>query len=196
MVKNSKKVLSKNNRMSSAAVNRILTAPIPYSPGTTIQTLVVEGDAQKFTTTVTTGLIASSLAIELGNIPSFAARFGAVYDSARIVKVLFEFRPCSSTTSGMAKVWVEPTSSASPTAAAAANNRTVKFSLGSNDKVAKLLYHPSDYQYLEFIPTSTTTSVVGYLNVYTDNANYASPVAATDAFVLCAKYTIQLRGFL
>jgi hypothetical protein len=158
-------------------------------------TLKIDGASQKFTTTVTTGLIATSYAINLGNMPSFATRFGVVFDEARILKAVFRFRPCSSATPGMCNTWVEPVSSANPTAALAANNKVVAFSMGSNDRVTTLTYSPSDFQYLEFTDATVTNTTVGYLNIYTDNSNYASPTTATDAFVLRAEYIVQFRGY-
>jgi hypothetical protein len=197
-MRNPKPPQKKNTTKSKGnnAARRTYNAAIPYSPGTPMTTLKIDGASQKFTTTVTTGLIATSYAINLGNMPNFATRFGVVFDEARILEARFKFRPCSSTTPGMCNTWVEPISNSAPTAAFAASNKVVSFSMGSNDRVKTLIYRPSDFQYMEFVQASTTSTTVGYLNIYTDNANYASPIAVTDAFVLRAEYIVQFRGYV
>ncbi len=92
-------------------------------------------------------------------------------------------------------MWVEPLSSTAPTSAAAQQNSVVAFPAGGNDKVYKLVYRPIDFQYLDWIPTTTTNSPVGYFNIYTNNADFASSTTATDYVVVKAEFTVQFRGY-
>jgi hypothetical protein len=173
--------------------NNVYTTTMPVTPGSPITQHVVQGDVTKFTTTVTTGVIAQSLAIDAGDITSFS-RF-ALYDEFRIIKVVFKAYPCSASTPGSACIWVETKDSSTPTNSKSQTNSVVQFSLGGNNRVIKLSYKPSDFAYNVWTTTATTSFVIGYLNVYTDNATYAAPTTVTDAFVLRAEYTVQFRGF-
>lgn len=182
----------RTSRKNQASLN-VFNQTLPVTPGTPVTTHRVQGAVQKFTTTVTSGLIAASLPIDASDINSWS-RFG-LYDEYRIIKCVFHAYPCSAVNPGSICMWVEPKSSTTPTFSISANNYVTQFSAGGNMRPTTLTYRPTDIAYALFQPTSTSTFVIGYLNVYTDNANYAAPITATDLFVIRAEYTIQFRGF-
>jgi len=174
---------------------QLYNSTIPYSPGTPFVTLRLTGLNVKYTTTVTTGVIASSTAIQTGNITNFSTRFAVAFDECRITKVIFRAYPCSSANPGTVNMWVEPQSNSTPTTNLAQQNNVVAFPAGANDRIPTLVYQPTDFNYNDWIPVSTTNSVIGYFNVYTNNADFASSTTATDYLVVKAEYFVQFRGF-
>jgi hypothetical protein len=179
-------------RKSSPANN--ISALIPFTKGVPATSLKIQGNPAKYTTTVTTGVIAVSTAIQAALCSNFSTRFQA-FDEYRIIKAIFSAYPCSSNNPGSIVMWVEPLSNATPTSSLAATNTVTTFSAGGNSKVTTLSYRPVDYAYLDWTPVTTSTSPVGYLNVYTDNANFASSTTATDYCVIRATLTFQFRGY-
>jgi hypothetical protein len=172
----------------------IYSSTMPYSPGVPSAVFKVSAGIQKFTTTVTTGVIASSTAIQAAQIPSFGSRFAA-FDEYRITHAKFMFYPCSSTNPGTLNAWVEPQSSGTPSSSIAQNNKVLAFPIGGNNRVYKLNYSPTDFNFEGWTDLATTTFVIGYLNVYTNNADFASNIVATDAVTVRAEYTVEFRGF-
>lgn len=181
-------------RQQKVSNQSLLTASSPYSPGTPASSMKIQGVIGKYTTIVTSGLIARTTAIEAGLISNFSTRFQA-FDEYRIIKAVFEAYPCSSNNPGQINMWVEPLNSSTPTSASASTNNVVSFSAGGNNKVTKLIYKPLDFAYLDWTPVATSTGAVGYFNVYSDNANFASSIVATDYLVVRVWLTLQFRGF-
>lgn len=179
---------------SRTNVNSSLTNLVPYAKGQPNLTLKIHTSLAKYTTTVTTGLIARSTSIEAGLAGSFSTRFAA-FDEYRIIKVLFEAYPCSSNNPGTLNMWCEPLNSGTPNATIAATNAVTSFSAGGNSKVTKLVYKPADFAFLDWITVGTTNSTVGYFNMYTDLANYASSAVVTDYVIVHVILTVQFRGF-
>jgi len=166
---------------------------VPFARGQPSACFWIDGDSVSYANSIP---LASSLGINTGNILNFNARFGSTFDECRILEVRFEVRPCSSNNTGSTVMWVEPISNAVPTATLAQTNAVVEFSNGGNDKVIKYTYRPADYAYLDFIPCSTTTANIGYLNFYTDTTNFGSyTIANNTLFVLRAHYCVQFRGY-
>ncbi len=169
---------------------QIYDSTIPYSPGVPLTTLQVSANVRKFTTSGASS-IALSIPIDNSNITNFS-RF-TVYDEYRVTKVKFMIYPCRTDVSGSTCVWVEPQSSTVPNSTAAQTNSVVQFSNSSATKVTTLTYVPTNFNYLTFVSTAATATV-GYLNVYTNQSEFAAP-PSTDIFTMRAIYTIQFRGF-
>jgi hypothetical protein len=59
--------------------------------------------------------------------------------------------------------------------------------------------HDLDYKIYDPVYTDYTqlnaTQTIGYLNVFTNNANYGSSAAATDYMLVTPELTFQFRGF-
>lgn len=177
----------------STAVSRVYESTMPFSNGVPMTRVKVPAGVLKYTTTVTTGVIASSTPIQAAQVPSFGSRFVA-FDEYRIVKARFTFYPCSSSNPGTLNTWVEPKSGTTPTSSAAQNNKVLAFPIGGNSRTYTLTYRPTDFDLEGWQDLATTTFVYGYLNVYTNNADFASNTVATDAVTVRAEYDIEFRG--
>lgn len=183
-----------SNKPKRSSPAQQLSAIVPYTKGTPVTSLKVQGNPTKYTTTVTTGVIAVSTAIQASLCSNFSNRFQA-FDEYRIIKAVFDAYPSSSNNPGTIVMWCEPLSSATPTSSLAVSNTVTSFSAGGNSKVTSLSYRPTDYAYLDWTPVTTSTAPVGYFCVYTDNTNFASTTVATDYCIIRATLTIQFRGF-
>lgn len=151
------------------------------------------GDPIKFTTTVTTGVIASSTQILYTLISSFTTRF-ATWDEYRVIRVRFHVRFFSSTLPGILRVWVEDRSNATPTLAIAQADKGLSPNMSDVARRHMLDYRIMDPVYVDYTQLNATQGI-GYLNVYTNNAQYGSTVVATDVCVITPEFTIQFRGF-
>lgn len=180
-----------STRRNKANVSNTLS--VSYSPNVPVVTMTIPTVLPKYTTTTLTGVIANSTAIQASLMSNFSNRFQS-FDEFRILQVRFNCNLCSSSNPGTINVWVEPLSTTTPTSAIAASNIALRFSAGSNDSKHSLVYRPADYAYLDWLTPGTTTSPVGWLNVYTDNANYGATVAVADYLVIEAIFTLQFRG--
>jgi hypothetical protein len=89
---------------------------------------------------------------------------------------------------------VEDRSSSAPTLATAEAAKGLFFPAADITKMHLLDYKIFDPVYTDFTALNATQSV-GYLNVYTNNANYGSSTVATDYFSITPVFTIQFRGF-
>jgi hypothetical protein len=153
----------------------------------------VPGDPIKYTTTVTTGVIAVSTNIVYTLISSFTTRFAA-WDEYRVVRVQFKVRMFSSTNPGVVRVWVEDRLSSAPTLATAEAAKGLFINASCVNKEHLLDYKIYDPVYTDFTALNATQSV-GYLNVYTNNANYGASTVATDYLMITPMFTFQFRGF-
>jgi hypothetical protein len=152
----------------------------------------------KLTTTVTTGVIASTTAIQAALNPNFAARFGVVFDEYMILSAIIKFDTCSSTLPGSINAWIESAigNSAAPTLTDAKQNKTLTFPAGANQRTHKIIFNPRNVNTQAWTLCTTTTAVCGYLKVYTNNADYGSSVAATDYLVVTGVLNIAFRNFV
>lgn len=186
----SKKQVQGKRRSQKGAGDTLNTQ---YSPGVQVVTMKISTILPKYTTTVTTGVIASSVAIQASLMTNFSTRFAA-FDEFRITQVLFKANLCSASNPGTINMWVEPLSNTVPNSTMAGTNSVRRFPAGGNDRTPTLLYRPADYAYLDWLTIGTTTSPIGWLNVYTDNSTFASSTVATDYMVVSADFTVQFRG--
>jgi hypothetical protein len=190
-IRNSKKIRS--NRRETVPYGSI--RPV-YTPGNAVQMMDIEVYVGKITTTVTTGAIAQAYAINAGLIANFGARFVA-FDEYLLESFKLRVDTCSSNLAGLLNIWFEPNiaSTSAPAAADAKNNKTLTFSAGSNGKTHTLMFNPKNVVTQAWTPISTTTAAFGYLKVYTDAANFASSIVATDYAVLTGIMRVYFRGF-
>jgi hypothetical protein len=165
----------------------------PAFPGQPVVALKVRADPIKFTTTVTTGQIAVSTNLVYTLINNFTTRF-ATWDEYRVTKVLFRFNCFSSTNPGLIRAWIEDRSSSAPTNAIAEAEKGISFAAGDITRTHTLVYRIMDPVYVDYTALNATQSV-GYLNVFTNNANWGSSTVATDYFTCVPEFTIQFRGF-
>jgi hypothetical protein len=172
------------------------SARVPFTPGNAPMSINCEVFLGKLTTTVTSGVIASTTPIQAGIIASFGSRF-ALFDEYLLESFTVKLDTCSSNLAGLINVWFETnaTSTATPTQNDAKDNKTLTFAAGSNDRTHKLHYNPRNAVTQVWTPISTTTVTIGNLKVYTDNSNYGSSVVATDYVVMTGVMRVSFRGF-
>lgn len=164
----------------------------PAFPSQQVACLTIPGDPIKYTTTVTTGVIASSTAISYSLISTFTTRF-AGWDEYRVTRVIFDCRTCSTSNPGLIHVWIEDRSNSTPTLAIAEAAEGLFFNMSASDTPHQLDYKINDPVYVDYTQLNATQTI-GYLNVYTNNANYGANAVATDVLVIIPHFVIQFRG--
>lgn len=149
-------------------------------------------DPIKATTTVTTGLIATTTAITTALVSNFSTRF-AMWDEYRITRVRVLFRNFSSANPGLVRAWIEPRSTATPTLAIAEASEGLAFNASDITKGHLLDYKLMDPVLSDFTQVGTTQNI-GNINWFTNNANYGSSTVATDYFLVHIEFVVQFRG--
>ena len=187
MVPNSKK-LRKHPR------NTKIPYLAPSFDGDVAFTINIESYVNKATTTVTTGLIAHSHGIQAATIDNFAARFAA-FDQYKILKATYAVNCIGATNPGVMVMWFEPTSSAVPTNTTAVENFAVNFPASDVSRKHVISYNPRDPVTQIWSPVTTTTNIIGYFKLFTNNASFGSSVTATDYAVITATYQVAFRGY-
>jgi len=171
-------------------------ALIPAFPGQSVNQIVTIVGGGVLTTTVTTGVISDAFVIDAGEVNGWTTRFGSTFEEYRIVRVRTCIRPFSSTNPGVLACWYDEQSQSAPTLnesqAKVRLNMTIP--LSSVDKTRSMIWIPRDPKDLQFIPIATTNVVPVTFKVYTDNANWGSPITATQVAMIEQEYTIQFRG--
>ncbi len=163
----------------------------PLFPGQQVGQFWVLADPIKLTTTVTTGVIANTTTLQASIITNFATRF-QMWDENRLVRAVLEWRCFSSSNPGVVRGWVEPWDTATPTLAMAEASEGITFSASDITRPHVLDFKIFDPSRLDF--TSGTSSVIGYVKTYTNNANYGASTVATDYLVLHIRLLFQFRG--
>ncbi len=107
--------------------------------------------------------------------------------------MIFDCRTCSTSNPGLIHVWVEDRSNATPTLAIAEAAEGLFFNMSASDTPHQLDYKINDPVYVDYTQLNATQTI-GYLNVYTNNANYGSNAVATDVLVIIPHFVIQFRG--
>jgi len=151
------------------------------------------GIPTKFTTTVTTGVIAGTYAVISSNIGSFATRFGSTFVEYRMIRAVFKIRLFSSTNPGIIQIWIDEKSASAPTAAEAEERAVLTFSAASVDKNPELKWISGDPLDLEYLAIGSTATLATF-KVYTNNANFGSSVVATDYLEMIPIFQFQFRG--
>lgn len=156
--------------------------------------LVLPGFSSKYTTTVTTGVIANSLALSTSRISNFATRFGSTFDEYRILSVLVKLRSLSAST-GISSFLFDEKDATAPDIDDA--NQRLGLRLPNTNAAGSILramrWRARDLLDLEYSPIGTVSTPV-YFKVYTDATNFGAPVAATDVWIAEFDFTIEFRG--
>lgn len=164
----------------------------PAFPGQQVGVFRVFADPIKATTTVTTGLIATTIPITTALISSFSTRF-AMWDEYRITRLRVMFRNFSSANPGLVRAWIEPRSTATPTLAISEASEGLAFNASDIVNPHLLDYKVMDPVLADFTAIGTTQNI-GNINWFTNNANYGSSTVATDYFLVHIEAVIQFRG--
>jgi len=148
---------------------------------------------QKFTTTVTTGLIAGSIGTNIGFVQSFATRFGSTFVEYRIIKAVFRIRFFSSTNPGIVQFWLDEKSTGTPTLNEALERATVTSNASAIDRIPELRWVCADPLDLQYTAIGTTVTTLTF-KVYSNNANFGSSIAASDYLEVIPEFCFQFRG--
>jgi hypothetical protein len=197
MSKNNKKNQIGNRRAGSRKNQEktLELSLIRTYPGQAVWQVIVAAEPLKFTTTVTTGLIAQVYEVSAANVTNFGGRFGALFVEYRIIRARFRIRVFSSTNPGVVQAWIDEKVSSAPTLAEARERAVLIFSPSAVDRTPELKWICADPLDLQYQATSSTSNPATF-KVYTDNANFGSSVVATDYFEIEPLFEFQFRGLL
>jgi len=151
------------------------------------------GTPTKFTTTVTTGLIAGVINVVSTSITSFATRFSQTFVEYRMIRAIFRIRLFSSTNPGVLQFWVDEKSNATPILAEAQERATLISSAAAVDKTPVLKWVSADPLDLQYIATSASATLATF-KVFTNNTNFGSSTVATDYLEVEPVFEVQFRG--
>jgi len=149
----------------------------------------------KVTTTVTTGVIATSLLCNTGGIANFAVRFGSTFVEYRMIRVRMQIRFFSSTNPGVIQFWYDEKQTGAPSLADAQERAVLVCSAASVDRQPLLKWICSDTLDLQYSDIGALVTPVTF-KAYSDNANFGSSVVATDYFELEPEFQYQFRGLV
>ena len=149
--------------------------------------------------TVTSGTLASSRALDFttGNIPNLSARFQSTFKEFRIIGARLVTRLLSSTGAGGAvKVYLDEKSSASPTAATAADAIGLELPLIQNPdgRTVTLDWVAHDLADLDWEDTQSPGSAPVWFKIFTNVANFGGNGAAS--LHTTGALRIQFRGLI
>jgi hypothetical protein len=169
---------------------------LPVS-GQVMVRMSLRGLPLKLTSTVTTGVIADSTALNAASstlgIPSFNTRFSPMFLEYRINSIKLELIPLGIYT-GVTYFFINEKSIGTPTYLDAF---TVEASAVKNNEQSTrnftLHWKNQDFSDAQWVVTSAN-NFSSYLNTYTDNANLGSPVTATELWIIRPTFDISFRG--
>lgn len=146
------------------------------------------------TTTITTGVISSSIGISTSLINGFATRFGLTFDEYRILKVYCKIRPLVVST-GVTRFLFDEKSSTALTATG--STQRVGLTLANNSADSKslqtMIWSARDLLDLQYTAIGSSVTPV-YFKIYTDSTNYGAPVSATALWLIEFDLTVEFRG--
>lgn len=147
----------------------------------------------KGTTTVTTGVIASSYQIYITAINNFAARFGSTFVEYRIVQANISLRFFSSINPGAIQCWCDEKSTSAPTVTEGRERYTWSYNASDIENTKVMKWKCVDLLDLQYSPIGTTYTPVSF-KAYTNNADFGSSITATDYFEILGTARVQFRG--
>lgn len=152
------------------------------------------GPPNVLTTTVTTGVISSAVAISTAQITSFATRFGSTFDEYRILGANIQIRPLTVST-GVTRFWFNEKSATAPAANDSFERTGITLdNTNANSKSnTTMTWRARDLLDLQYTPIGTA-STPAYFDVYTNNGNWGAPVTATALWIYDMELLIEFRG--
>lgn len=162
-------------------------------PNQAVWQVWIPGTPTKFTTTVTTGLIAGTSIVNNANITAFATRFGSTFVEYRIIRARFRIRLFGSTNPGVLHFWMDEKSTATPTLAEANERANLIVSASAVDRQPELSWTAADPVDLAYNAIGTALNSATF-KVYTNNAQFGSSIVASDYLEVEPIFEIQFRG--
>lgn len=145
-------------------------------------------------TTVTTGVIASSLSVSSDRIAGFSTRFGSTFDEYRILGVRMAIIPLAVSV-GMTNFWFDEKSSATPTNTESLERVGKRIPNNSADpkSCATLVWRAKDLLDLQYTAIGTVAAPV-YFKTYTDTTNFGAPIVSQPMWLLNFQIDFEFRG--
>lgn len=184
---------SGESRRNNPASMRNLLSDGPSYAGQQKSVLTLQGTPQLLSTTVTTGLIASAIGIDVSHVTDFGTRFNSTFDEYRILRARVNIIPIF-TNSGVSKFWFDEKSTASPTLKESQERQvlTIPNTNGSRSRQT-MNWRARDLLDLEYTATGTAVTPVTF-KVYTDGTNYGAPATAQVCWLIEFWLTFEFRG--
>jgi len=156
--------------------------------------LTIPGTPVLLSTTVASGLIASTQAVQKTSISSFATRFATTYDEYRFVGCNFKCRAVGSNP-GVGVVWFDEKSNSTATLidSQEKTGRRFPFNSGNGRSDFVMRWSATDLVDLQWSAIATTQTPV-YFKIYTDNTNYGASAVATPYLLVEPEYIVEFRG--
>lgn len=187
--------VKKTNKKSKKDPNLVLR---PAFAGQQCAQFRIQSTPQLFSTTVTTGVIASDISITNQLINNWATRFAATWEEYRIVKCEADVRLFSSTAPGLLVSWWDEKDLTTPPTLAESRSKStpaMSFNASSVDRRHKFVWTPHDLLDLQYTGSASDSNPVDF-KIYSDTTNYGSSAVATAYGEACFFITVQFRGFL
>lgn len=155
--------------------------------------MTLQGTPTLLTFTVTTGVIASAIGIDISHVTGFGARFGSTFDEYRILKAQLNVIPVGAN-SGISKFWFDEKSTSSPTLLESQERQTMTIpnTNGSRSR-QRMKWRARDLLDLQYTATGTAVTPVTF-KTYSDLANYGAPATAEKAWLIEYYITFEFRG--
>jgi hypothetical protein len=162
-------------------------------PRQAIWQVIIPAEPLKFTTTITTGVLAQIYGISQANIAGFSTRFGSTFVEYRIIRAKFMIRFFSSTNPGIVQFWIDEKSNSTPTVNEAFERATLSCSASAVDTTPQMKWVCADPLDLQYVPIGTAVTLATF-KMYTDNTNFGSSIVATDYLEIVPLFEFQFRG--
>jgi len=156
----------------------------PAYAGQQVCKLKLEGTPSLLSTTITTGVIASAISINFGQVTGFLTRFNSTFDECRILGCDVRITPVSAS-SGVSKMWFDEKSSSTPTANEAQERTAMPLANTNTMSKSRTLmrWRARDLLDLQYNAVSATATPVTF-KVYTDLATWGAPAAVTALWLI------------
>lgn len=168
-----------------------------------LKNVVLRGNVTVLTTAAVTGVIAQILDNNVvSQVGGWATRFGSTFDEYRVESVTWELISIALNV-GMTQFFVSETNLGTPTLTEAQQREalTLKNNIqptvlypasGTRSFMPTIKWMNRDFEDQSWLPIGTATTT-GYLSIYTDNANYASPTSSA-LWIIKPSFNVSFRG--
>lgn len=180
-------------RIRTSNLIKISSRPT-YSPSQPVVVFDLPASTYILSNAVTTGLIASAQPLDpSARITGWSTRFQNTFDEYRVVSILTEIIPLGIYT-GVTAFYYSEESVGTPTFSEASERSALFIKNNEQAPVNRtMLWKASDFNDLTFRAISVGNTQC-YFNVYTDNANLGTPVAAAQLVLIRCVFKIQFRA--
>jgi len=189
----SNKQTGKSRKSGGMSVKSTLSDGPSYQGQAKVR-LSMQGVPYLKSTTVTTGVIASNIGVDVANIVGFSSRFGSTFDEYRILGVDVKVTPVSAS-QGVTKFWFDEKNQSAPTLNEAEERYCIPLpNTNASPKAARVFrWRARDLLDLEYTAIGTSFSPVCF-KLYTDSTSFGAPVVVTPLWLIEIMHHIEFRG--